>query len=68
MKKVFGVFVWFLCFMAVWKFSAFMVSASNTFLVILGAFIAFIFGGISYGTTFFTDFSKIAWWRTKKNK
>ena len=66
MKKVFAVFVWFLCLMAVWNLAAHMISASNTFIVILGLVLAFVFGGISYVTLFFTRMPMIIWWGKKK--
>jgi uncharacterized membrane protein YbhN (UPF0104 family) len=55
MKKTVLAIVWFICLMAIWTFCGNMITAPNTFLVLLGIAVGIIFLVISVKTKCFTS-------------
>lgn len=54
MKKVVLFFLWFICLMAIWTFCGNMVTAPNTFQVVLGLLVGVVFVVTSVKTKCFT--------------
>lgn len=63
-KKIILVAIWFLCWMGLWNLAGKLTSAQDTFLVVLGVFVALIFVIVSVKTVCFTK----KWKFNNKNK
>ena len=63
-KKIILVAIWFLCWMGLWNLVGKLISAQDTFLVVLGVFVTLIFVIVSIKTVCFTK----KWKLNNKNK
>ena len=66
MGKPILIIIWLICFMALWTMSAMLISAPNTFLVLVGVAMLIAFFWISAKTKCFTIFANINFKKEKK--